>query len=285
MLTIQVAPRPDRKTELKLIRRAQRGDQAARDVLLRSIYALVVQQAYKRKHLAHVVEDLIAEGCVGVVRAIDTFNVAKSNGARFSTYALWWISQAMSRFEWRDVTVTLPDFMQFGKKRRNKLAVYSLDVPMADDTDTSRLDMVTDPNPTAETTVAQTESQKLASMHLEAAMKGLTSRERYIIEQRFLVPGHEDSTLQILGEALGLTRERIRQLEKRAIAKMTLALKRQAPSLSKRLCWGLPTLPHRRLTVADLPEPGTREYILDGERVRRPPKRPRPRKQTSVQAA
>jgi RNA polymerase sigma factor (sigma-70 family) len=237
------------RTDLAVI--AEDGERA-RDHMIRANLRLVVSVAKKHSRAGVPLLDVIQDGNMGLIHAVEKFDYAK--GYKFSTYATWWIRQAIDRGTADQArTIRLPvhivgELARFSRVERQlalrlnreptieelaeevgtpveKLVelrkaareAISLDTPMGEEGDTTLSDLVEDTEgPTADEVV---EAQALSD-ELRAVVRSLPRREAQIISLRFgLYDGHQHS-LQQVADRLGYTRERIRQLEKQALAEL-----------------------------------------------------------------
>jgi RNA polymerase primary sigma factor len=242
--------------EIDLATRIKQGDGDARAVMINSNLRLVVTMAQDYANLGLPLLDVIAEGNVGLMRAVDRFDPAK--GAKLSTYASWWIRQSIKRaLSNQGKTIRLPVHLgdKILKIRRVALQMSeelgreptddelaeeigiasekisqlktvsirpaSLDAPVSDDELTEFGESVADEE-------AGTPFELLRDKDLQNEVGGLLEeldhREKKIISQRFGFEGGKRKTLQEIGRSLGISRERIRQLENMALTKLRRAL-------------------------------------------------------------
>ena len=238
--------------EISLAKRIEKGDLAAKDRMINANLRLVVSNARRYQGQGLPLGDLIQEGMLGLIRAVEKFDWRK--GFRFSTYATLWIRQAIQRgLENTSRTIRLPVHVaQRSRKvgrierelttklgheptdeeiaaiadlplaevieiRKAERAVVSLDKPVGEDGDTSLGDLITLETPSVEEEV----HEAIASQTLLDAIADLPEPERNVIEMRFGAGDEEPQTLSQAGKRLGVSTERARQLEERALRRLS----------------------------------------------------------------
>ena len=239
--------------ELELAERIARGDIEARNELVSANLRLVVSLAKRYQGCGMSLQDLIQEGNIGLMKAAEKFDASK--GFRFSTYAAWWINQTIGRALAdqskairvpvhmteninklrrlsRDLTVTLgheptdEDLAKAMEVSVDDIKTYksymtdvtSLDIQVGDDDDgTTIASFIEDEkNVSPEKNVVQIAEREM----LDAVLDTLTAREQDIIRQRFGLDDNVPKTLEEVGKSYGLTKERIRQIENKALMKL-----------------------------------------------------------------
>ena len=245
--------------EIELADRIKEGDQEARSHMIRANLRLVVKIAQDYANYGLPLLDLISEGNIGLMKAVERFDPNK--GGKLSTYAAWWIKQSIKRaLANQSKTIRLPVHMvdKISKMRRVAMSMSeelgreptddelaeeigidrfklsqlkaaslrpaSLDAPISDDDNTEFGEIVGDDN-------ADTPLELLSHKNMHGQLEGLLSvlddRERSIIDARFGLNGQKPKTLEEVGQEFGVTRERIRQLQNIALKKLRRSLQKK----------------------------------------------------------
>lgn len=251
MMDIGTVPLLSAEKEIELGKRVQAGDKEALNELVSANLRLVVSVAKKYVGRGLDFLDLIEEGNLGVIKAAEKFD--PDMGYKFSTYATWWIKQSITRaIGDQSRTIRIPIHMHESINRYNasceklyrslgriptdeevasdmnvslekieniRSAEYnlvSLEAPVGEDKETTLKDFVKDETfVTPEMNIEQIGDSEVVSKLLE----GCTDREKIIIFSRFGLDGDEGQTLESIGKSLGVTRERVRQVEAKLLKK------------------------------------------------------------------
>ena len=195
-----------REEEYELSRRARKGDQKARETLATSNLPFVVAVAKKYANRGARLDDLIQEGNVGLMKAIEHFDARKN--VRFATYAVWWIRAYITRY--------LKDNrsqVRGGEAERASMTDFSLDVTLDDEGETTWLERLEDSGPGPQDHLLRTEQEGEVQEALKRVRKRLGDLGWDILQER--LTQDDPKTLEELGKRWGVSRERVRQVELR----------------------------------------------------------------------
>lgn len=243
-----------REEEVELAKRIEAGDMEARDELVQANLRLVISIAVRYQGHNVPLEDLIQEGNIGLIKAANKFDYRK--GFKFSTYAIWWIKQSimrtldnfarsirlpayivakMNKFDATYATLCQelqrePTRAEVAKaldltvRQVEEILIFnagtiSMDLPLNDERSATLGDLIEDPASSEENgPIAQLVTRDLVEQFLEK----LPEREQQVLKMRFGLEDGERKTLREIGDALDVTRERIRQLEIYAISQLSI---------------------------------------------------------------
>ena len=254
-LTASGKPGGHERLEVARLRRRQRRGESARDRLTRANLRLVVSVAKRYNGRGLPMQDLFQEGNLGLMRAVQKFDASK--GFKFSTYATWWIRQAITRaIADQSRTIRIPVHMVDAMNRvlraqrdlqqnlerqpsideiaeravvtvgkveellrlaRDQDNPLSLDSPLGDEQDVSLADLL--PDRDADVPADEAERRMLGDAVMRA-LDGLDDREKAVVRMRFGLDNDQPRTLEEVGRHFGVTRERVRQIEARTMAKL-----------------------------------------------------------------
>lgn len=238
--------------EIELAARIKKGDKKAREQMIKANLRLVVKIAHDYEGFGLPLLDLISEGNIGLMKAVERFDPAK--GGKLSTYGSWWIKQSIKRaLANQSKTIRLPVHLvdkiskmrrvamklqeEFGREptddelgeelgisatrvaqmRTAAIRPASLDAPIGDDDSNNFSEVVQDEN--ADTPYEHLEEKTVTKM-LQEMVKTLDQREATILRYRFGLDGGSEKTLEEVGQKFGVTRERVRQIQNIALNKL-----------------------------------------------------------------
>ncbi|AVF96098.1 RNA polymerase sigma factor RpoS [Vibrio diabolicus] len=245
--------------EVLYARRALRGDEAARKRMIESNLRLVVKISRRYSNRGLALLDLIEEGNLGLIRAVEKFDPER--GFRFSSYATWWIRQTIERALMNQTrTIRLPIhvvkelniYLRTARELSQKLdheptaeeiaaqldipvedvskmlrlneRISSVDTPIGGDGEKALLDIIPDANNSDPEVSTQDDDIKSSLIHW---LEELNPKQKEVLARRFGLLGYEPSTLEEVGREIGLTRERVRQIQVEGLRRLREVLIKQ----------------------------------------------------------
>ena len=260
---IRNIPLLNAKEEVELSRQIKKGDKKARERMIRSNLRLVISIAKRYIHFGIPLMDLIEEGNMGLMKAVEKFNHRK--GFRFSTYAAWWIKQSITRAiaeqgKMIRIPVYVNELITKWKKAQQRLAhrlkrpatqeeiakkiglpkekieqlntwmstrTSSLETPIGEEGDSEVIDLLEDERATSPDSEI---SRFLQKERVDSLLGNMSSREKDILDMRFGLIDGKVHTLAKVSKKFGISRKRVRQIEEQALKRLRRVVKQQEQS-------------------------------------------------------
>lgn len=260
---IGYSPLLSAQEEVKYARESIKGVKASRERMIVSNLRLVVKIARRYNHRGMALLDLIEEGNLGLIRAVEKFDPER--GFRFSTYATWWIRQTIERALMNQTrTIRLPIhivkelnlYLRTARSLAQKLdheptaqdiaqatgepiasiqkmlklneRISSVDTPLAGDSAKAMLDVIADEDDASPELQFENTTMKSDIIHW---LELLSAKQREVLARRFGLLGYEPATLEDVGTEIGLTRERVRQIQVEALKRLKEILRQEGLSV------------------------------------------------------
>ena len=238
---IEEYPMLSAKEEVELAKAIIDSSEEAKEKFINANYRLVVSIAKRYRKESVDMLDLIQAGNIGLIKAVEKYDYKK--GFKFSTYATWWIKQSITRYiDDCENTIRIPVHLHqrinFVKRKKQELAevcelevdkvldilkrdknIVSLDTPIKEDEDSSLVEFIPSDAHFGDVVIHEVEQNNLREK-IDEVLTDLSDQEQQVLRMRFGLDDDTPKTLEEIGKVFGVTRERIRQIEAKAIRKL-----------------------------------------------------------------